>query len=272
VSYDSKEKSTSGGQPFELYLFQTQDEAWRLTGADEKKIYQGASYEMETVSRTNTSASSEVKGGRIKVTLPKDHELARKFVSYIPGTPLTLVIFRGHEGEPESEMKVAFTGRVLLGRFTAEDTCEMDCAPDTEVLKRPIATACFQRQCNRVLFDPGCGLSSAFWKVAGTVGAISDDGLTVTIAACAGKADGWFSLGYIEKGYDRRMVLSHEGDTIVLINPLIGLNVGDTVNVYAGCDRTYAGDNGCVTKFDNGVNFMGWELIPGKNPFAGGLG
>ncbi|MBN2317925.1 MAG: phage BR0599 family protein [Acidobacteria bacterium] len=272
MSYDSKEQSTSSGQPFELYLFQTQDKAWRLTSADEEKIYQGASYKPEVVSRTNTSANSEVKGGHIKVTLPKDHELTQLFISYIPDTPLTLVIFRGHEGEPESEMKVAFTGRVLLGRFTAGDTCELDCAPDTEILKRPIATACFQRQCNRVLFDPGCGLSGAFWKVSGTVLSISGDGLTVTIAACSGKEDGWFALGHIEKGYDRRMVLSHTGDTVVLINPLIGLSVGDTVNVYAGCDRSYGGDNGCVTKFDNGVNFMGWEWIPGRNPFAGGVG
>lgn len=272
MSYDSKEQSVAEGQPFELYLFQTQGEAWRFTSADESRMYRGQSYDPEVVIRTNTSANSEVKGGHIRVTVPKDNPVAQLFISFIPSTPLTLVIYRGHEGEPESEMKVAFTGRVLLGRFTTEDTCELDCAPDTEVLKRSIATACFQRQCNRILFDPGCGLDRDLWRVQGTVQAVSADGLVVTIPACAAKASGWFTLGYLEKGLDRRMVAQHSGAEVTLMNPMSGLNVGDLVRVYPGCDRTYSGPNGCTVKFDNGVHFMGWEWMPATNPFSSGLG
>ena len=272
MSYNSRETSISSGQPFELYLFQTQTQTWRLTSADEAKTYQGATYSSETISRTNTSQSAEVKGGHIKVTIPKDHAIAQLFVAFIPSTPLSLVIYRGHDGEADSEVVVNFTGRVLLGRFTTDDKCELDCAPDTEILKRRIATVCFQRPCNRILFDAGCGLSNAFWKLSGTVQAISADGLTVTIAAAGTKADGWLTTGYLEKGTDRRMVTAHAGTSITLINPMNGLSVGDTVNVYAGCDRTYSGPNGCTTKFSNGMNFMGWEWIPGKNPFSSGLG
>lgn len=272
MSYDGKERSVSSGQPFELYLFQTHDQVWRFTSADEEKIYQGATYHPEIISRTNTSASSEVKGGHIKVLVPKDQAIAQLFISFIPSTPLTLVIYRGHDGEPESEIKVAFTGRVLLGQFSTDDRCELDCAPDTEILKRNIATACFQRPCNRILFDTGCGLSNAFWRVAGTVQAISEDGLTITIAECATKANGWFNAGHLERGVDRRMILSHAGNQLTLINPMNGLAEGDTVFAYAGCDHTYAGPNGCTTKFNNGVNFMGWEWIPARNPFSSGLG
>lgn len=272
MTYDARESSTASGQPYELYLFQTQTQSWRVTSADEEKLYLGAYYAPEVIVRTNTSASSEVKGGHIKVTIPKDHEIARLFIAFIPNAPLTLVIYRGHEGEAESEMKVAFIGRVLLGRFTTDDTCELDCAPVTEILKRNIATACYQRPCNRILFDDGCGLSNAAWKVSGEVQAVSADGLTVTIAECATKADGWFAAGHIAKGIERRMVVTHAGSVITLINPLIGLAAGDEVEVYAGCDRTYSGTNGCTTKFSNGVNFMGWEWIPARNPFSSGLG
>lgn len=271
MSYDSRESSVSSGQPFELYLFHAHDDTWRLTSSDEERLFQGALYHPETITRTNTSASSEVKGGRIKVTIPKDHPIAQLFISYIPSTPLTLVIFRGHDGELESEMKVAFTGRVLNGRFTVNDECELDCAPDSEILKRNIATACFQRQCNRILFNAGCGLSNAFWRVTGTVSDVSADGITVTIPECATKPDGWFAAGHIERGAAQRMVITHSGAVITLINPINGLEAGDSVNVYAGCDRTYSGPNGCTTKFDNGVNFMGWEWIPAKNPFSSGL-
>jgi uncharacterized phage protein (TIGR02218 family) len=272
MSYDSRESSVSSGQPFELYLFQTQEQVWRVTSADESKFYQGAKYDPEIISRTNTSANSEVKGGHIKITIPKDHAIAQLFIAFIPSTPLALVIYRGHDGEPESEMKVAFMGRILLGRFTADDMCELDCAPDTEILKRNVATACFQRPCNRILFDAGCGLSNAFWRVFGTVQDISADGLTITISACSTKPNGWFAAGHIEKGTEKRMIITHSGSSIVLINPMNGLNVGDDVFIYAGCDRTYSGPNGCTAKFNNGVNFMGWQWIPAKNPFSSGLG
>ncbi len=272
MSYNSRETSANGAQPFELYLFQTQTQTWRLTSADEAKVYQGNGYSLETVKRTNTSQSAEVKGGHIKVTIPKDHPIAQQFVSYIPSTPLSLVIYRGHDGEADSEVVTNFTGRVLSAQFTTADTCELDCAPDTEILKRNIASACFQRPCNRILFDDGCTMMKTAWRVMGTVQSISADGLTVTIAACGTKPDGWFQTGYMEKGTERRMVWTHAGTSISLINVMAGLKVGDAVYVYAGCDRTYSGANGCTTKFNNGVNFMGWEWIPGTNPFSSGLG
>ena len=271
MTFDGRESGVATGRPYELYLFQTQDKSWRCTSADSEKIHEGGLYSPATISRTNTTASSEVKGGHIKVSISKNHAIAQLFVGFIPNTPMSLVIYRNHIGEAESETKVAFTGRVLAGRFTTDDTCELDCAPDTEVLKRPIATTCFQRPCNRVLFDAGCGLSNAFWSVAGRVSAISADGLALTVAEAGAKANDWFSLGHIEKGLDRRMVISHVGSTITLINPMHGLKAGDMINIYAGCDRTYSGPNGCVAKFDNGVNFMGWEWIPAKNPFSSGL-
>lgn len=271
MTYDGREGSASAGQPFELYLFQTASDTWRFTSADEPKTYQGAIYGPEVISRSNTSQNAEVKGGHIKVTVPKAHAIAQLFVSFIPSTPLTLVIYRGHDGEAESEMKVAFTGRVLAGHFTTDDTCELDCAPDTEILKRNLATACFQRPCNRVLYDAGCGVPASLWKVTGAVEAVSPDGLTVTIDACAAKADAWFAAGYLEKGTERRMVLTHAGNVLTLITPLHGLTVGDVVNVYAGCDHTYGGENGCTPKFANGTQFMGWEWIPGKNPFSSGV-
>ncbi len=272
MSYDSREGGISSGRPFELYYFVTETKVWRLTSCDKARTFQGQQFAPEAIVRTNTSQSAEVKGGRIKVTVPKNHEIAQLFISFIPNTPLTLVIYRGHDGEAEGEMKVAFTGRVLLGRFTTDDKCELDCAPDSEILKRHIATACYQRPCNRILFDAGCGLSKDSWKVSGTVQSVSGDGLTVTIPECATKANSWLAAGYIEKGTERRMVITHSGSEITLMNHMTGLEAGDSVNVYAGCDHTHSGANGCTTKFNNGVNFMGWEWIPSKNPFSSGLG
>jgi uncharacterized phage protein (TIGR02218 family) len=272
VSYWSRESSVYGGQPFELYLFETETETWRLTSADREITHDGAEYSREALSRTNTTQNAEVKGGHITVTLPAAHPVAQLFVAFIPQTPLSLVIYRGHEGETDDTVVTHFTGRVLSGRFTTADTCELDCAPDTDLLRRPLASTCFQRPCNRMLFDDGCTLASAAWAVTGTVLAIGDDQVTITIAEAATQPDGWFATGTLEKGVEGRMVTAHVGTSLTLLNPMNGLAVGDAVTLYAGCDRTYSGANGCDTKFSNGPNFMGWEWIPGQNPFSGGVG
>jgi hypothetical protein len=90
----------------------------------------------------------------------------------------------------------------------------------------------------------------------------------VTIAAAGTKTNGWFNNGYLEKGEERRMILSHTGTSLTLINFLSGLVPGDSVNLYAGCQRN-ADD--CTRRFNNLVNFWGFPWIPTKNPFSGGL-
>jgi hypothetical protein len=86
------------------------------------------------------------------------------------------------------------------------------------------------------------------------------------VAAFATKPNGWFNAGYIEKGTERRMIINHAGDTLTLLNPMAGLAVGDAITAYAGCKRDYSD---CVSKFNNGERFFGFEWIPARNPFNG---
>lgn len=271
MSYDSRERSISSGQPFELYYFVTETQAWLLTSGDKERSYQGRIYTPEAIVRTNTSQSVEAKGGHIKVSLPQDHELAQLFVGFIPSTPVFLTIFRGHDGEPESETVVNFTGRVQSAQFTTADKCDLDCAPEQELLQREIAAPCFQRPCNRVLFDEGCTVDRELWRLAAILTDVSADGLTLKAAEFASKPDGWWTTGYIEKDSSRRMVVAHVGDTVTLMNAQNGLGVGQAVSIFPGCDRTYDGAQGCQAKFANGANFMGWQWIPTKNPFSSGV-
>lgn len=262
MSYASREMSRYLGQPFELYLFQTETKTWRLTSADRKIIFNGQPFEPEAIVRTSTAQGQEIKSGTIKVTIPKDHELAQQFISYIPSTPMSLVIYRGHEGEPDSEVVTHFTGRVTMATFG--DGCELSVVPESEVLKKRVPGPKYQKPCNHILYDSGCGVEKNSFKVVGTLTFVSGD--TIKAAAFATKPNGWFNAGYIEKGTERRMIINHAGDTLTLLVPMAGLAVGDIIAAYAGCKRDY---NDCVNKFTNGERFFGFEWIPARNPFDG---
>jgi len=266
MSFDSRETSRYDGQPYELYLFSTEDAEYRFTGEDTARTAQGEVWTPAIITHSGTNQSTEVSGGHITVTIPRDHVIALMFVSFIPSTPLYLTMLRGHDGD--SQIVVIFTGRVQSCKFAADDTCELDCAPESELLKREIATSLFQRPCNRVLFDAGCGADKETYKKSGTVASVSADGLTVTAAVFSSMANGWFTTGYIERGAHKRMIVAHTGNTATLMNAMPGLAAGAEINAYPGCDRTH---NGCVQKFGNGANFFGYQWMPDKNPFASGM-
>lgn len=259
MSYDAREQSRFGGEPFELYLFQTDTAEWCFTSSDEARTVAGRSYNPEAIKRTATSQGSELASGTITVSLPKDNPIAQMFVQYLPPSPLNLTILRGHDAEPE--IVAQFVGSVTAVNFG--DFCDLTCAPEQETLKKLIPAARYQKPCNRILYDAGCTIDKSLFRVAGTVTAVA--GTVVTSAAFATQPDGWLTTGWMEKGPVRRMILDHTGDTVTLIIPLPGLTVGDSIAAFAGCKRDYAT---CVSKFSNGVHFFGFESIPGTNPFV----
>jgi hypothetical protein len=76
------------------------------------------------------------------------------------------------------------------------------------------------------------------------------DGSSITANLPAGLASDWFSGGYIEfdrNGYtERRGLRSQDGNTLHLFGGTTGLQVGQSVTLYPGCDRTIAT---CDSKF-----------------------
>jgi hypothetical protein len=59
------------------------------------------------------------------------------------------------------------------------------------------------------------------------------------------------------------LVIKHEGDKLWLNAPLFYATVGQTLEVWPGCDKTLAA---CRDKFNNAPRFGGFPHIPDKNP------
>jgi len=260
MTYNALEISGYAGRPYELYQFSTADQSWYFTSADHPISYLGQVYNPETIKRTNTSQTAEAKGGTVRVSLPKENPIPQQFVAFSPSTPMFVVIFRGHEGD--ADVVVNFTGKVTMTSFG--DFAELNCIPESDVLKNSIPAMQFQAPCNHFLYDAGCTIDKNLFSLLGEISAIDATGAIVTVTAAGTKPGGWFTAGYLEIGQQRRMIILHAATVLTLMAPLFGVAAGAAVTLYAGCMRDF---RTCKNKFDNTKNYIGFQWVPTKNPF-----
>jgi uncharacterized phage protein (TIGR02218 family) len=88
------------------------------------------------------------------------------------------------------------------------------------------------------------------------------------VASSLTQAAGYFAFGYLtwltgnNAGVSADIQGHGSGGVILTQLPAIGnVQVGDTFNIVAGCQKRYAQD--CVAKFSNGINFGGFPYLPG---------
>jgi uncharacterized phage protein (TIGR02218 family) len=116
--------------------------------------------------------------------------------------------------------------------------------------------------CNNTLYDAGCGINRASRAFFGTVQAGSTKQV---INHSLAQTAGYFNYGVIEflTGINAGVTVTvskHLLGTLGLAIPLKSTPaVGDTFNVYPGCDRTL---NTCKNKYDNVIKFRGQPWIP----------
>lgn len=121
----------------------------------------------------------------------------------------------------------------------------------------------YQSQCIHALFSSGCTVKSATYRVAGTVSGVGADG---GISGGLTQADGYFQMGAIKftSGANvglTRTVKTFIGHVVYLTKAFpYPITPGDAFTITPGCDHLRTGD--CKNKFNNVVNFKGFEFIP----------
>lgn len=125
--------------------------------------------------------------------------------------------------------------------------------------------------CDAKLGDTRCGVDLGALTVAGTVTAVTSR-QAFTDSALA-QAEHYFRYGLVtwltgeNAGARMEVKAFAAGGAITLQLPMIGaIAVGDTFEIAPGCDKVREGD--CITKFDNAINFRGFDLVPGVDRTA----
>lgn len=259
MSYNSTEASVAGGKPVELYDFAFGINHWRYTSCPETITYQQKEYDPVTIKRGDLEASDNAFKNELEVIVGRDNAFATQFIATPLDGIVTLTIYRGHGTD-----YITFWNGIVSSIIFNSDEIKIVCSPKTSSLLRTGLRRKYQKLCNWPLYASGCNVNQESFKVTGPIATVN--GLQVTSAIFATKADGWFTAGKIVVGNAKRLITAHTGSTVTLSSQIVGLVAGQSFTAYAGCNHTM---DTCRTKFDNLDNYGGQPWIPTKNPFTG---
>lgn len=253
----------------ELYRFVEGVNVWTVTSADSEETHNTELYTPATVGRNNIESKNELSKANIQVSFDIDSPIARRWLNEVVDDVVTLSIFSKEDGLVE----IIWKGRLMSVHPGTTDIKLLFESVFTSLRLTGIRKR-YQRSCPYILYGRGCSLDKANFEEAGTVTAISSNGVTLTVPEAAGFASGFFIAGMIKVADGTfRFITNHSGSTITLIRPVNSLvadfaEFGNTaISLYPGCDRS---KEVCNNKFNNLNNYGGFAFIPTKNPFAGG--
>jgi hypothetical protein len=198
-------EEAAGAPPLEIYEITQGTTVWRETSADETVSYGGHDYAPSEITRGPLAASGDDSDGKLEIRLPRTHPVAALLIGPPPATPITIVLRQGHRGD--ANWAIPFSGQILTPEFDKDSgLAVLQCASLARFMDQQSPGYYYQWQCGHVCFSELCGLVAADYRVTGTVTAV--DGLSVTAAAFAGFADGYFNAGWVEDALGRRRFIT----------------------------------------------------------------
>lgn len=271
MGFREQEVSVYRGSPVELYTVAYDFNRWFYTSADETVEDGPVSYRALSITRSSLEVSTDQSTAEFKVVFPLDAEFLELFRITPPSGVVTILCERFHRTDSGAERSIVFKGRIVNVTWLS-DSSELTCESSSQTIKRLGLRRHYQYGCPHMLYGGDCGVNRSDYRVTGTASNIN--GIQVDVTAAANYEDGYFGGGYMEYthselGTNERIAISdsvQDTGTLTLFAYPVGLQGGNEVRIYAGCDRTF---QTCVQKFDNAVNYGGQPFIPTKNPFGG---
>lgn len=276
MAFNDKEISNDDGQPIGLYLFEWGLTRWAYTSSDRPitrvENLNGEDVEIEYLPLA-ISDSGIVQGGSslndFMVTIPPNIPIVVRFRTTPPSEPIWLTVRRKHSAEDDAPIYWIGTVSNIKGQDIANK--QVIGRPLSGSFKRTGLRLCWTTGCPHFLYDPGCKVDPADYEVEAEITALTATTMTVEYTDPEAEFDAdWFRGGIVsweasEDGtIERRMIESQAGVVMTIFGTTDWMEVGMTVKMYPGDNRTA---EMCFSKFNNIANYGGFDFLPTESPF-----
>ncbi len=267
--FNEYEQSVAQSSPVEGYKFIGSFKTYRYTSADRDIIIGGETYTPISISRSNVKAGTQEEDDlALDVEIPLDTEVIIDYAyAEVPPT-LTLEVYRlQSDDETGTAWSLYWTGEVR--GFDVQGRTARVQAPSifSLALQNEAPSVMYQTPCNVPLYSSLCGVNRADHRFDAVVLAVLPTSITLTTEPTTTNDLKAGVIVNLRNG-ERRLILANGGQTITIGYPFVDILAGDDVEVVRGCDhKGRLGD--CKNKFDNYINYKGYEDIPPDTPFEG---
>lgn len=270
MSFDTLELSDHDGSPIELYLFESDDLLFRWAYCTDSEIRNVGLYTYipEAISRTELRQNAGEAGAEhLTITIPWNNPVAVLHVPYLPPRPMRVTIFKVQRRGLMTEIVQAFIGYV--SSFAQKGPlAELTCSQIIDSMQQTVPWAVFKSGCLWTTYELGCGVSrAAFITVVNDI--FSINGAVIHAPSINAMGANWFTAGIAENPAtgEARFITSHVGDAITLVHAFTAIDTGTVLNLYAGDDHQ---PETCRLKFNNKVNYVGFDFFSDYNVFVEG--
>lgn len=244
----------------------------RFTTATSPVVWNGDTYRadisFDASAIFTSSVATNAQSVTVTVGMSADGFVERELRARLFDGALGEVMVINYEA-PAHGVITLFVGTVGIIKLADKLWAQIELTP-ISTAGRSIGFARYSQTCRHSLGDTGCGVNIGALKQAITVDAVSGN---VIVASELTQADEHWTLGYVKwltganAGTAQVINSSSAGTTSVTLTgaPLLPVTVGDTAEVFPGCDKAV---KTCLDKFAKVANFDGEPDVPGQQSFT----
>ena len=258
-AYKTADLAQYGSEPVELFEFSGTHTGFYTSG-QQPIVYNFINFEPIYIRMSGLKWTDDITEQAVEVHVKADHPIAKDFVASVPALTCYLVVRRYIK--QANEFRIVWQGVIISPEITEDWICILRCEPMLRMINRMGLRPMYQLACRHPLYSAKCGLNRANFRTRTTVTAINGTAITVGNTPSRTCVNGEI---YRERDGAARMIYSQASNVLTLSAGIPGLTVGDTVDVYPGCNHAISNCQG----FGNLNNFGGFPYIPSKNPFTG---
>lgn len=267
MSFDQIERSNYDGKPIMLYEFALGSKVWRYCGGQNDLNFNGELYPAFGIAHDGYSSSGNPTSDDLNINASAKIEVAALFNGTPPSDTIRCAIRTLHFGDTEAP--VVWSGIVKSMKRVSTVEVIFNCNSLLSTLNRNGLRLSWQRGCPHALYDRQCRVDPASYATVVQVSAVT--GTSLTALGIAALGDGYLDGGFLSFSgqygtTERRAIEMHMGNRIDLLGSTDGIEVGQMIAVYPGCNRT---TSMCMSKFGNLDNYGGFPHLPNKSPFDG---